>query len=108
MLAIYQLKIKVAKIFCEIFHVVAYFLVGYTCVDLSGLDIRMPKHLADRLNGNTLSERHRRGEGMAREVKGYVLIDTSDVRYLFQVTVHLLIGDDGQKLSVKELPLVLL
>ena len=86
----------------------AYFLVGYTCVDLSGLNIRMPQHLADRLDGNTFSERHRRGEGMPGEVKGYVLIDTTDVRNLFQVAVHLLIGNDGQKLSVKELPLVLL
>lgn len=56
MLAIYQLKVEVSEIFCEILHVVTDFLVGDSGVDLRGLDICMAEHLAHRFDGYTLAD----------------------------------------------------
>ncbi len=106
-LAIYQLKIEVSEIFCEIIHVVADFLVGDTGVDLCCLDICVAEHLAHRFDGYTLAECHSGCEGVARQMEREVLLDAADVGNLLQITVEFLIGDDRQKLTIEILAFIL-
>ena len=45
---------------------------------------------------------------MPCEMKSEVLLDAADFGYLFQIAVHLLVGDDGEYLAVNELALIFL
>lgn len=104
----FSLKIEVAEVLGEPVHVLADFIVGDSCVDLRCLHVGVAEHLAHSLDGHSLAERHGRGEGMACEMKSEVLLDAADFGYLFQIAVHLLVGDDGEYLAVNELALIFL
>ena len=104
----FSLEIKVAEVLGEPVHVLADFIVGDSCVDLRCLHVGVAEHLAHSLDGHSLAERHGRGEGMACEMKSEVLLDAADFGYLFQIAVHLLVGDDGEYLAVNELALIFL
>ena len=95
-LAVYQLKIERTEILCEVFHVLADFVVCDSGVDLGRLDIGMAQHLADRLDRHTLTECHRRCESVPRQMKCEVLIYLTYFRNLFEIAVEFLVGYDGQ------------
>ena len=83
----FSLEIEVAEVSGKNIHILSDFVGGNSRVDLCGLDICVAEHLAHRLNRHTLSERHRSGESMTREMKRQVFLDAADVGYLLQIAV---------------------
>ena len=74
-------------------------LAGDAGVDLRGLDIGMPQHLGYALHRYALAERHRR-KGMTSQMEGESLLYATYVGDLLEVGIHLLVGEDGEKLPV--------
>lgn len=60
--------------------------------------IRMTQNLGDDVDRHSVFNRQR-GERMARQVRGQMLVDLANIRYLLQVGVHLRIRRDGQQFA---------
>ena len=60
--------------------------------------IRMTQNLGDNVNRHPVFNRQR-GKRMARQVRGQMLLNLANIRYLLQVGVHLRIRRDRQQLA---------
>lgn len=89
-------------------HIRPDFLIGDSGVYLSGLNIGMTEHLRYCLDGHTVGESHRCGEGVAGEVERNVLVNAAHGGEFFQITVGTLIRYDREDMPVSALSLVLL
>ena len=76
------------------FHVLAYFLIRDSRIYLGCLDVRVPEHSRHGLHGNAQAQ-HQCGKGMACHMACEILLYAAHIRNLFQVGVHLLVGEDG-------------
>ena len=87
------------------FHVLAHFLISDSCVYLGSFDVRVPEHSRHGLHGNTQAQ-HQCGKRMACHMAGEILIDSAHIRNLFQVGVHLLVGENRQQSTLLVLALI--
>ena len=59
---------------------------------LGRLDIRIPQHFENHLDGYVVSKCHCGGEGVLRHMECQLFGDTAQVGNLFQATIHLLVA----------------
>ena len=90
--------IELAELVGELLHVMFYFLVCYSRINLGYSDIRMSKHLRHRFHRNTLGYRHS-SKSMASHVKGKILFYATKVGNFFQIRVDTLIAHHRKNLS---------
>lgn len=81
-------------------HITAYLVAGYTGINLSGLDIRMPQHFTDTLDRYAFGECHGCGKRMAGAVECDVLADSAQITYFLQIRIEFLIAQYRQQKTV--------
>jgi len=72
-------------------HILGYFFINHFGVNVGGLQVFMPQHLAHGFNRHPICQGYGSGKGMSCYMTGKVFLDFTDIRNRGQIDIQFLV-----------------